>query len=193
MRPVVESIAAHQVHVFSARTVNEAILAELSREGVYYGNIVNVSRNAQGDVASIQSDMREINRLKANVANTVARELEMLGATTMRIPLGTLLGNEVTSGRGPAVEIKVYPTGYVQTELYSQFTSAGINQTLHQIILGTSVQMMAVIPGYRIECETTTNYMIAQTVIVGNIPESFTQINGDQAPLISKINDYAVR
>lgn len=193
LRPVVETAAAYQVRVYAAKILGNAVLDELGVSGMDYGDMVRVSKNNEGNVTSIESDMAKINRLKANVTRAVIGELEALGTTSIQVPLGTLFGNEFTSGRGPMVEIKLYPVGYVQTELFSQFSSAGINQTLHQIMLGTSVQMMALIPGYTIKCETSTCYCIAQTVIVGGIPESFTQINGDEAPLISKINDYADR
>lgn len=186
LRPVVEGVAAYQAKVFATRMVNDAVLAELAREGVGYSDFVLLSRNNNGDITSIQSDMVEINRLKAQVTDAVLRELEGMEASSIQIPLGTLMGNELTSGRGPMVELKVYPAGYVQTDIYSRFTDAGINQTHHQIMLGASVQMQAVIPGYSIRCEVTTSYCIAQTVIVGNIPDAYVQL-GDGAPLISKI------
>ena len=188
LRPVVEGVAAYQTKVFAAKTINDAVLAELAREGVGYGDMVELSYNSSGNISSIQSNMMEINRLKAQVTKAVLETLEGMGSTSIQVPIGTLLGNEVTSGRGPMVEIKIFPTGYVQTDLYSQFTSAGINQTNHQILLGTSVQMMAVIPGYRIKCEASTNFVIAQTVIVGNIPEAYVQL-GENAPLISKLKE----
>ncbi len=188
LRPVVEGVAAYQTRVFAAKTINDAVLTELAREGVDYGDMVLLSYNSSGNISSIQSNMMEINRLKAQVTKTVLETLEGMGSTSIQVPIGTLLGNEVTSGRGPMVEIKVYPTGYVQTDIFSQFTSAGINQTNHQILLGTSVQMMAVIPGYRIKCESSTSFVIAQTVIVGNIPDAYVQL-GENAPLISKLKE----
>jgi sporulation protein YunB len=188
LRPVVEGVAAYQTKVFATKTINDAILAELAREGVEYEDMVRLSYNSSGDITSIQSNMMEINRLKAQITKAVLETLENMGSASIWVPLGTLLGNEFTSGRGPMVEIKIYPTGYVQTEIYSQFTSAGINQTNHQIFLGTSIQMMAAIPGYRIKCETSTSFLIAQTVIVGNIPDTYIQL-GESSPFISKLKD----
>ncbi|MGI6404265.1 MAG: sporulation protein YunB [Oscillospiraceae bacterium] len=188
LRPVIEGVAAYQAKVFATKTVNDAVLAELAREGVHYGDMVQLSYSSNGNITSIQSNMMEINRLKAQVTKAVLETLENMGPASIWVPLGTLLGNEITSGRGPLVEIKIYPTGYVQTDIYSQFTSAGINQTNHQIFLGTSVQMMAVIPGYRIKCESSTSFVIAQTIIVGNIPDTYVQL-GESSPFISKLKD----
>ena len=187
LRPAVESAAAYQAKVFAARILNEAILEQLRVESLSYGDFIQIRYNASGDITAIESDIVRINRLKANVTQSVIGKLEEMGTTRLAVPLGTLLGNEITSGRGPLIEIRVYPVGYVRTDLHSLFTEAGINQTMHQIMLGTSVRMRAVIPGYRIQADISTNYAVAETVIVGNIPDAYTRISLGTAPVIARI------
>ena len=89
------------------------------------------------------------------------------------------------------MEFKVLPVGYVQTEIYNSFQSAGINQTLHQIMLKVTATVSAVIPAYTVTTDVTTNLCIAQTIIVGKVPTAYTDINGEQSDLIGQINDYA--
>jgi len=189
LRPAVQNAAAYQVNIFAARILNEAILEHLDEQGITYGDLIRLTRNASGDIVAIESDMARINRLKASVTQSVISRLEEMGTAVLRVPLGTLLGNEFTSGRGPLVEIRVHPIGFIQTDLYSQFIEAGINQTLHQITLGTSVRMRAIIPGYSIQSDVFTSYYIAETVIVGNIPEAYTRINLGTVPVIASIGD----
>lgn len=193
MRPVIESVAAYQAKVFASRTINDAMIDELEDSGVSYDELVKVTQSSDGVVTSIQTDMVGVNRLKSRMTKTIVQQLENREKQLVRVPLGTLIGNQITSGRGPAVEIEVIPTGYVVTEVYNQFTSAGINQTLHQIMLKTSVRMIAILPGYSVETETVSNFCVAETVIVGSIPEGFTQIDGDQSSTISKLNDYRAK
>ena len=192
LRPAVRNAAAYQVNIFATRILNEAILEHLGDQDVVYGDLIRLTRNAGGDIVAIESDMVRINRLKANVTQSVVDSLEEMGTAALRVPLGTLMGNEFTAGRGPLVEIRVYPIGFVQTDLYSQFTEAGINQTLHQIMLGTSVRMRAVIPGYSIQADVSTGYLIAETVIVGNIPEAYTRINLGSVPIVAGLGGYSV-
>ena len=189
LRPAVESAAAYQVNIFAARIINTAILEQLNSQEVAYRDLIRISRGANGEVVAIESDMTAINRLKANVTLSVADKLEEMGTTSLWIPLGTLIGNEITSGRGPLIEIRLYPIGYVQTDLQSQFTQAGINQTLHQIMLYSSVRMRAVIPGYTIQTEITTSYGIAETVIVGNIPDVYANIGWGEGPVMARIGE----
>ena len=67
------------------------------------------------------------------------------------------MGGQILSGRGPEVEFRVIPAGYVHTEIYNQFQSAGINQTLHQIMLKVDATVSAVMPIYTVTTEVTTN------------------------------------
>jgi len=189
LRPAVESAAAYQVNLFAARIINTAILEQLGSQEVAYADLIHVSRNANGEVVAIESDMNAINRLKANITLAVVDELEEMGTASLWVPLGTLLGNEITSGRGPLVEIRLYPIGYVETDLHSQFTQAGINQTLHQIMLSSSVRMRAVIPGYTIHTEITTSYGIAETVIVGSIPDVYANIGWEAGPVMARVGE----
>ena len=191
IRPIIRNMASYQVKVFASRSINRALLNELDTSGIRYDELVHVTQNDKGMVTSVQSDMVKINSLKARVGQSVVSDLEAMNRSSIFVPLGTLLGNEFFSGRGPKIEIKVIPTGYVQSEIFNQFTSAGINQTHHQVMLRITVQMIVILPGYSVQTETTSNFCVAETVIVGTIPEAFTQINGDDSPTISKINDYS--
>ena len=187
LRPAVESAAAYQVNLFATRIINAAILEQLGERELGYGDFIRLTYNNSGDIVAIESDMASINRLKADVTGAVIASLEEMGTATLRLPMGTLMGNELTAGRGPMVEIRIYPVGYVHTNLYSNFTEAGINQTMHQITLGTRVQMRAVIPGYNIRTEVNTSFGVAETVIVGNIPDAYAQISLGEVPAIARV------
>ena len=191
MRPVIENMAAYQAKVFTSKIMNEAMLAQLEKSGVQYDDIIHVVQKNDGELSSIQTDMVEVNRLKTEMTKAVVEKLEDRDSQSVQVPIGSLMGVQLTSGRGPKIEIRVIPVGYAHTELYNNFISAGINQTLHQIMIKTSVKTTVIVPGYTVQTETVTNFCIAETVIVGSVPEAFTQIDGDNRSTISKINDYA--
>lgn len=190
VRPMVEDTLAYQAKVYAFRAVNDAMLRELELDEVAYGDIARITRGSGGGVSSIQTDIVAVNRIKSRMADSVVKRLEEMDSQTVRIPAGTLLGNQFTTGRGPQITVRVAPVGVVQSELYNDFASAGINQTLHRIMLRTSVQMVAVMPGYSVKTETSTSFCIAETVIVGAIPEAYTIVGEDNSSTISKVNDY---
>ncbi len=177
MRPAVERILEYETQVFASRLINEAILSQAD-EGDDYGELVRVTRNQDGEATSLEADMAAVNRYKYNVTTSVLSELEKRENQEILLPIGTVIGNQFTSGRGPNVAIKVIPAGYVQTDVFNSFTAAGINQTLHRIMMRVNVSMTAVLPGYSVNTETETSFCIAETVIVGEIPEGYAAIDG---------------
>ena len=66
--------------------------------------------------------------------------------------------------------------GTVQAEFDSQLTSAGVNQTLHRIWLEVSVPMDLLLPGGEVETALHTRLCVAETVIVGQVPDTYLQL-----------------
>jgi len=188
-RPVVESMAAYQAKVFAVRTIDRAMLAELDASRIAYGDLVQVTQNSEGMITSIQADMVGINRLKSYMAERVLEDLSGMEQEIIYVPLGNLLGTEWLSGRGPDVQVRVVPIGFMQSEIYNEFVEAGINQTNHRIMMRITVRMRVLVPGYNIQTESSTDFCIAETVIVGRIPDTYLQVTTDSAPLLTRIGN----
>ena len=63
----------------------------------------------------------------------------------------------------------------------SEFSSAGINQTKHEVVAQVDVKMSDVMPMGTVGTELSTSIPLVQTVIVGEVPESLTEIIGTGA------------
>lgn len=190
LRPAIQHMAAYHAKIFAVKSINNAMVKEISSQDISYEDIVKITANNDGNVASIQTNMQKVNILKTSIADEIMEDLSKRENQMLSIPLGTLMGTQFTTGKGPPVEINVLPTGYVETSLHNKFISAGINQTLHQIILEARVEMIIIFPGYTIKTSTATSYTIAETVIIGTVPDGYTDISGDDQSLIEKVNDY---
>lgn len=193
IRPVVESIIRYESSAFALRAINDAIEQELSATEAGYNDIVRLTRGSDSAVLSIETDMKAVNLLKAKTANAIATVFEDENIRTLRIPAGTVFGGQLFSGRGPLIEIRVMPSGYINQELYNEFISAGINQTLHRIMLKSTAEMVAILPGFQVKSSVATSFCVAETVIVGKIPEGYTIVNGDDGSAIAKMNDYGIK
>ncbi|MDE6727016.1 MAG: sporulation protein YunB [Oscillospiraceae bacterium] len=189
-RPMIETINAYECHKVVSTIINDAVLAELDRIGADYPSLVTLSENSAGDVTSVQSNVININRLKTNIANRVEREIERLSAVNIQIPIGTLLGLQLLHGKGFNVGMSVVPLGYANTTIISEFTDAGINQTLHRIIIEISVDVDALIPGYETRVPVKTSIVAAETVIVGKVPDAYTHVITESGELAGTLNDY---
>lgn len=190
IRPAVKKMAAYQARLYAVQAINDAVTEELADRNVTYDSLVKLSKGADGAVTAIETDMLSLNRLKVGVTDAIVQKLRVLESSELEIPIGTLFGGQMFSGRGPAVDFRVLHVGYVQSDIQNKFDSAGINQTRHQLMLNTTITITALVPGYSADTEVTTNLCLAETIIVGTVPEAFTKVTGDESGLISKINDY---
>lgn len=191
IRPLIQSMAAYQAKVFATRAINDSIAGQMAEEQVGYEGLVRLTSGPDGRVSSVQTDMVRLNQLKATLTNAVSDRMDALNDQIVNIPLGTLVGGQIFSGRGPLVEFRVVPAGYVRSELTHRFDSAGINQTRHQIALHIDASIIALLPGYTTTTEISTDVILAETVIVGMSPESFTKVvTGEGQGTAGLIADY---
>lgn len=189
-RPMIESMNAYECHETVARIINDAVLSELEQSGAEYSKLVNLQTNADGEVTAVESNVMNINRLKTNIAERVERELERLSAVEIRIPVGTLMGIQLFHGKGFTVGMTVEPMGYATTSIISEFTEAGINQTLHRIIIEINADVESQIPGYETRVPVKTSIVAAETVIVGRVPDAYTHVITQSGDLAGTLNDY---
>ena len=190
IRPMIKTMAASQAKVFATRAINKAVNEQLASGEIPYDSLVKVSLDNNGKVTSVQTDMVKLNLLKSAMTNAASEQLNLLQSQTVRIPIGTLLGLQILSGRGPRVEFKIVPAGFVNSQLTHRFDTAGINQTRHQIVLELIANISAVLPGYSAASQVTSSLILAETVIVGVSPEAFTQVITEQTEPENIIADY---
>lgn len=191
IRPIVKRVFAHQCRTYVIAAINNSVLRTLSELEVKYSNIVNLRFGDDGFVVSAETDTMTVNGLKAQLVNAVNNELSDIRGNDIEISLGTISGVQLLNGKGPTVKVKVFPMSTAEAYFTSEFTSAGVNQTLHRITLTVTGGVTAAAPGYIVSSEVKTEFLIADTVIVGRIPESYTYISGDNRDIISKNNDYS--
>lgn len=190
IRPIVEKATTYQASIYASQAINDAIAKRMAQGDIDYERLVKLTRNAAGDVTSIQADMIEINRIKTDITGTVLESVSQLQNQDIRIASGTLSGWHLLYGRGPDLRFIIKPAGYVKADVINAFDSTGINQTRHQILLQLSVNVTALIPGFSSTAEVATSVVLAETVIVGAVPEYFTRIETPQQDIPSLVADY---
>ena len=76
-------------------------------------------------------------------------------------------------GRGPDVPVQIIVLTSSRVEFNNSIVTAGINQTKHQINLEVIVDIDILIPWESQSAEVVTEVMIADTIIVGKVPETY--------------------
>ena len=129
------------------------------------------------DLISFEKDMPEFNRLQSKILNVVLERISEVSTKDLSIPVGSLTGVNLLAGRGPMVTVRMQSVGSSTAHLTNQFVSAGINQTKHQILLEVDVSVAILLPGFRTATQVSNAFTVAETVIVGTVPETYTYFN----------------
>lgn len=115
--------------------------------------------------------MIKMNELKAVIIQDVQSKLGGDSHKDVGVPIGTLLGSDFLHGRGPDIPLRLTLSGNINADFKSSFESAGINQTKHQIYLNIHTSVYSFIPGFATTTEVDTNFPVAETIIVGEVPQ----------------------
>lgn len=166
--------------------LTETIFAQRSE----YAELVLLERDSSSGVTALRTDSILSNRLKVDAARAVYDALRTLENQTLTVPLGNVFLPAFFTGCGPELEIGMVGLGYADAEFLSAFTSAGINQTRHQVILEVSAQIRLLsLLGAR-TVDVSSRLAVSDTVIVGSIPEQYTYIDDTEQDLLGKVVDY---
>lgn len=176
LRPMIRSTATVQAQSYAAIAAGTDIPTILTNTDTGYNSLVSIKRNADGNIVSIETDAMQINLLKSKINSAVAKNLSGLSAKELGIPIGSLTGLALLNGRGPKISTVISITGSAQTSFYDTFDDAGINQTRHQLFLKTTATMLIVFPGETVTAAYTYTTLVAETIIVGKVPEMYAGI-----------------
>lgn len=173
IRPMIRATAVYHASIYATNLMNEAVEQELAKvQGI---QLVQISQNEKTNITSVTLDMLRINQIKTGITEQILIELSSEETEIVEVPLGTLLGSEIFSGRGPLIPITLSPMGLANIQTKSNMRQAGINQVLHEVVLSVEVEVSAILPGYSADASAQSDYLIAQTVIVGNVPDRYSE------------------
>ncbi len=178
VRPVVAELAETSARNAVTRIVNEAVERILAAEAVSYDDMITLQKDTAGQITALTSNSVEMNRLRAEILNDVVAQVDILDSKELGVPLGHLLGLTTLSESGPRLPVRVLSVASAGGNLRNEFTSAGINQTYHRIMLDVTVDIRLLIPGGKVETTVYTVVNLAETVIVGKVPDAYLQFGG---------------
>lgn len=179
LEPALEKMAAIMISNDVTEYLNNAVSATVKDGEFLYGDLVTIERNSDGDVAAISTNMARINLLQTEIASYVMEKLSDQMKTSIKIPFGNLVGGTIMSGRGPDIPVRILSVSNFYTDFSNDFTEAGINQTRHRIIIDFEVEIDMLIPGGTVRESIDASVVVAETVIVGDVPNTFAEFSAE--------------
>ena len=174
IRPLVTGMASAAVKNAVTIAVNEAISEKMSSGKYEYESLIKLEKDESGMVSAIVANMVNINRLKAEITETITEKVQDNKTADISIPLGNIIGGSYLSGRGPHIKFRIISVSSTKAAFINSFTASGINQTRNQIIVEAVVAVSVLVPGAITSVNVETQIIIAECVIVGRVPDSYT-------------------
>ncbi|MBQ8619225.1 MAG: sporulation protein YunB [Clostridia bacterium] len=175
-KPLVFSLAEARSASMASQVLYGA-LAEAIQDGVTYGDLMNVHMDERGQVALLSANTMAMNRLADRAGQAALRQLGDMSSERVSVPLGAALGLTLLAGSGPGVPVSIVPIGSVATEFATEFEACGINQTRHKVYLQLTASIRIVIPTGAKTTQVSANMLVAESIIVGSVPEGFVGYN----------------
>lgn len=172
------TLAQTQIINATSDLINDAIDRQIESGSIQYDRIVYFEKDLEGRITALKTNMSEVNRLKTSILNLINDEILAMDTSTLGIPVGNLFLPEFLSDRGPQIPVHILSIRNSDAAFTSNFTEAGINQTLHQLAMEVSVDVAILVFGQTLSFTVTSQVVVAQTIIVGQVPDTLLQTGG---------------
>ena len=176
--PVVRSLARTQVTNTASDLINDAILRQILEGQIQYDRIVYFEKDLNGRITALKTNMAEVNRLKTETLNIINDEIMAQDSEHLGVALGSLILPEFFSGKGPSIPVRIIAIRNSDANFQSEFTEAGINQTLQKLRMDVLVDVTILVLGQTETFTVSSQMVVAETIIVGDVPATYLQTGG---------------
>ena len=176
MLPIIKTYGKAETEAAAEVAVNMAVSNVINRT-LNYDTLIDINYGSTGEIISFSANQYEINTITREIVKETQYLMNNLSTDGLNIKLGTFLGVPFFIERGPNVNLKLMPIGAVKGEFKSEFSSVGINITKHSLFLYINTHISIVLPIKNYEVQTSTQILLAESIIVGKVPEVY--LSGD--------------
>lgn len=177
-RGPIRTLAETQVKNITSDLINDAVDKQIENGNIRYDRIVYFEKDLNGRITALKTNMSEVNRLKTDILNLINNEILAVDTDLLGIPLGSIFFPEIFAGKGPMIPVHILAIRNSDASFDSDFTEAGINQTLQRLNMEVSVDVSVLVLGKTDHFTVSSQVVVAETVIVGQVPETLLQTGG---------------
>ena len=180
LQPILTTVAQANAKNAVNRIVTDAVGNTLADEGLGYRDIITLEKDDVGHITALTSNTLAMNRLRTEILRDVLEQVDSLDSHTLGIRCGDLTGLAILAGRGLYLPVRVRSVASAEAEFKSSFVSEGVNQTCHRVMLEVRVDLALLIPGGAVETSVVTQVCIAETILLGAVPDTYLQLSPGQ-------------
>lgn len=173
MRPRMISVSQRFAENEVSMIIDSEIKKLMLEEFLSYDKIAVITRDPSGRVTSVSANSVLINNFANNLDIAIGDRIENTDLVENKIYLSALLGIDLLTGMGPKVPVRFQPVSVTHADVSHTFEEAGINQTIHTVNLTVCVEIEILMPFAYSRIDVKSNMPIAQTLIVGIVPDAY--------------------
>ena len=177
MQPILITVAQANAKNAVSRIVTDAVGNSLADEELHYQDMITLEKDAAGRITALTSNTLVMNRLRTEILRDILKQVDSLDSHVLGVPLGGLTGVDLLAGWGPDLPVRVRSVESAEAEFKNSFISEGVNQTCHRIMLEVWVELALLIPGDIVKASVVTRVCIAETILVGAVPDTYLQLS----------------
>ncbi|MBQ7580241.1 MAG: sporulation protein YunB [Clostridia bacterium] len=173
-RPIVKTVAVNRAQNVATNIISDAVGSYLSDEKTSYSDLSEFVFDSENKICAVNINLENANKLESKVSDRIAQELEKAERTKFSIPVGSIIGGNFLSGRGPKISFWMSLAGRCNSSVMSEFSEAGINQTRHRVLLQIKTDVHIIMNGNNTSTVVENSFIIAETVLLGGVPLAFS-------------------
>lgn len=178
LRPTIITIAESRANLMVNDIVSEVVQRKVAEEKLQYQDLVNIHKDNSGKIVMMQANTVRINQMATDITLEIDKALRQVENEQLQISLGQALGSHFLAHYGPKLSIGILPVGSINVLIADNFDSSGINQTRHRITLDLKTKIKIAIPLYNNDIDVHTVVPLTESIIVGDVPETWVNVPG---------------
>jgi len=180
-------LAQTKAELRTVEIINQAVYEKVVRE-TEYQDIVYIHKDDQGKIVMLQANTVILNQLMTRTTKAILQGFKSGEAEQIGIPLGQITGITLLSASGPTLKVNVIPANQIYVSVGDKFEQAGINQTRHRIYMQVKTRIKIAVPFMDKDLSVVSTIPLAETIIVGDVPQTYVNFNGSSNTLYPYVN-----
>ena len=177
INPLTKELAQAKISDVASNVINRAVNQQIQQGDIRYEDMVELQRDNSGAITALTTNMQEMNRLKTQLLELLDDDIYSIEDDEISIPMGNLTGIQLLSGRGPSIPVKIVAVSSSDATFRGEFTDAGINQTIHRIMMEVSLDLIVLLPSGTVTDRVSSQVCVAETVLLGPVPETYAYLD----------------
>ena len=174
--PLIVERAKLKANTVAQEAINNAVQKRISELNFNLEDFTDIIRKEDGNVSTISINSSNINLFKAGISEYILKELENFKRIEVLVSPFSFYG--YTTFCSFKIFVLVIPVEILSCDIKSHFVSAGINQTKHSVDINIDISVKLLLPIGSETMKIKATIPVAQTVIVGAVPDTYTNVEG---------------